>query len=230
MNNELIFLAEQDGEVERQFKRKLCTVFLKTGKPLRAYLALAQSGQNDMPHVVLCLRIPGKDDFVLLNQCAEVFKEMFAQSQHLDMAFITEQQEQTLRTLCCPFYTSVDFNVSAPDFYLFSHEGYNLDDEPRACYMRKHLYGDRQDGFMLCDISPAIIGQPFGLGGEDIHQVILANRLLGDSLFPISHWPVSVYVTRIVNDEVLWNDVVEESDHELIAWASVYQDKTDITL
>ena len=109
MNNELLFISEQDGEVEREFKNALCQIFVNSRKPIRAYLALAQWQQSNPLDVFLCLRVPGQDDLVLLNQCAEVFKNMFAQDQHLDMIFIDEQQEQSLCKVCRPFYMSSNF-------------------------------------------------------------------------------------------------------------------------
>lgn len=166
--------------------------------------------------------------FFLLNQCADVFKNMFAQNQHLDIISITDEQEQSLRNLCCPFYTCFDLNVHTPDFYLFSFEGYHLDDFPRACFMLKRLYGKRLDGYMLCDISPIIIGQSYG--NQHIQQVIIANRLDGTSLFPISEWPMAVYVMRLLNENAEFKEVIDKTDVDLIAWAEIFKRKEDINL
>ena len=51
---------------------------------------------------------------------------------------------------------------------------------------------------MLVQIDPPIVGQEFGLGAQDVNVLILAPRLEGYSLFPISNWPCPVHCVRIV--------------------------------
>jgi hypothetical protein len=142
--------------------------------------------------------------------------------------YINDKQEQNIRKICCPFYTSSNYQVLIPDFFIFSQEGYNLDDLPRACYKRVRLYGkDRLDDFMLCDISPYINGQGYGLGDKDITQIVIANRVQGTSLFPISEWPISVYLARITNPKIESKKWVDETNISLIACASLYQLEKD---
>lgn len=139
MANELTFIAEQDGEVEFEFKSALISIFSTANIPLRSYLVLGKWQPNELSQPILCLRVPGDEDLQLLDKCSAIFNNLFAENQHLDIVFINSEQEQRLRKLCCPFYTSKRYNLNLPDFYLFSHEGYRLDDEPRACFMRKRI-------------------------------------------------------------------------------------------
>jgi len=111
------------------------------------------------------------------------------------------------------------------DFYLSSSEGYGLE-TPRACYRVRSLGGRSTDDYLLVRIDPPIIGQPYGLGGKDIDMVILANRHSGTSLFPVSEWPLSVHVARIVN-KLDQKQTIEENDIESIVWAEIYKTEED---
>jgi len=51
---------------------------------------------------------------------------------------------------------------------------------------------------MLVEVDPPFIGQKFGLGGKDLETIVLAPRLEGYSLFPVSKWPCPVHCVRIV--------------------------------
>ena len=225
VKKEIVFICEQDGIPERELKKGLNQVFLNSGKHIRAYLVKIERAYEQSSSVALCVKTDNNYDEEILKKCGDVFKSIFSKDQCLDILFITQAQEQEIRKLCCPFYTSPNFQISIPDFFLFSSEGYNLDDTFRNCFKRKRLYGNRPDGYMLCDIDPVILGQSYGLGSQDINQIIIANRYEGTSLFPISEWPSYVYVTRPLIDGIEFKDTIEESDVELIAWAEIYKEK-----
>ena len=84
--------------------------------------------------------------------------------------------------------------MSKVDFYLVSddYEGFET---PRACsivaevgipcFSRKGV---------LVKISPPIIGQLYGFGGNDIHSVILTPRFDGVFLSAIREWPCHVHI------------------------------------
>ena len=111
------------------------------------------------------------------------------------------------------------------DFYLSSSEGYGLE-TPRACYRVRSLGGRSADDYLLVRIEPPIIGQPYGLGDKDINLVVLATRHVCTSLFPVSAWPLSVHVARIVTD-IDEKQAIEEKDIESIAWAEIYKTEED---
>jgi hypothetical protein len=115
---------------------------------------------------------------------------------------------------------------TSPDFYLASSEGYNLA-EPRKCFRIKRLRGDARDDYLLIHIDPPIIGQQYGLGGKDISEVIVATRHKGDSLFPITNWPVFVHVARTLSEHSEEREVLHDGEFEEIAWAELYPTEAD---
>lgn len=121
--------------------------------------------------------------------------------------------------------TNQNFGISAPDFYLFSTESKRLSDTYRECYKRKRLYGGHSDGYLLCDIDPLLIGQPYGLGAADINQLVIATKHKGNTLFPINQWPMPIYVMRPLIDNIESKDTITETDVALIAWAELYHTK-----
>lgn len=226
---EIFLICEQEGEIERMIKQKFSQLFANYAKPIRAYLVRIRYVHSHSPSVALCIRTTD-EDIRLVEQCAQQFSSIFAANQHLDILFISEQQEQIIRKQCCPFYTSTNYLPDVPDFYLFSNEGYHLDDQIRACFKLKRLYGSNPHGYLLCAMDPPLIGQIFGLGGQDIHQVILAIRFEGDSLFPVSNWPCYVHVARSLINLDGTIDQIEKTDMELIAWAALYDSRDSVVL
>ncbi|MDE2126012.1 MAG: hypothetical protein KGJ62_05420 [Armatimonadetes bacterium] len=76
---------------------------------------------------------------------------------------------------------------------------------------------------MLVAVDPPVVGQPYGMGGEDIASVILSPRFEGSSLFPVTEWPCHVYVARILNESVTRTLFVGPDDVEMMAWATIYR-------
>ena len=107
------------------------------------------------------------------------------------------------------------------DFYLASSEGYGLE-APRACSVIKRLCGEKRDDYVLVSIDPPLIGQVYGLGGRDIHHVIVATRHQGDSLFPIEEWPAFVHVARLLVP-FEGQDAIRVDEMESIAWGELYE-------
>ncbi len=229
IQNEIVFICEHDGEIEREFKNELSKFFFKTGLNIRAYLALTKYQDVKEYSVALCLVIDKVHNELILKQYKKIFRSKFSSEEYLDILFIDKNQESDLRTICCPFYTSENFQVNHPDFYLLSSEGYGLDKIIRNCFKRKKLYGLNPDGYLLCDIDPVIVGQAFNLGDRDIKQVIIASRHKKFSLFPIIDWPCYVHIARsLISPENLNHR--EDSDMDLIAWAELYEKKEDINM
>ena len=226
IKNKLNFVCEQDGVSEKEFKNALIPILIKHDKPVRAYLVQTRYVDNIEFNVALCFMTEGKEDAYLLNESIKIFKVMFGTKEHIDIIFLNQEQEQNIRKISCPFYVSKDYLMMIPDFYLVSSEGYGLE-HPVACYKRKHLLGKHPDGYLLCDIQPALIGQHYGLGSKDIKQLVLATRHQGYSLFPISEWPAYVHVALPLSD-IDMNDYIREADIKLIAWGELYQDKDKI--
>ncbi len=227
MSNDIAILTEQDGESERELKKLLSNMFKESGKSLRAYLSLVQYSVEQDIHVALLIRSDSGEDEVLLSQCQHIFRDMFSETNHLDIMFISDESEQKTRKVCCPFFTSVNFNVTNPDFYLYTNEGYHLDDVVRNCYMRARLFADRPDGYMLCDIDPPLYGKHYDLNNRIINQIIIGNKSKGMTLFPISGWPFSIYVLAPQVDNIAFQEIINSSNSKLIAWAEIYKTRQD---
>lgn len=110
-----------------------------------------------------------------------------------------------------------------PDFYLSSAGEYQPLTEPRWCWKKAWLRDLARDDYMLVEIDPPLIGQSFGLGRKDITQLIISGKHQGDSLFPTTAWPLSVYVARILDDSIVKSLSFTRGQVELIAWAMIFQ-------
>jgi len=108
-----------------------------------------------------------------------------------------------------------------PDFYLASTEGYGMR-KPRRCIRIKRLAGDGRDDYLLVRVDPPFFGLLYGLGGQDIHHVILAPRFSGDSLFPIKRWPIFVHVARALVPDPDTRSILHQGELDEIGWGEVY--------
>lgn len=114
-------------------------------------------------------------------------------------------------------------NISA-DFYLRLNEG---EGEPRACWFKRRLRDTGRDDWMLVAIEPPVIGQPYGLGGEDIYHLLLATRHQGQSLFPVSEWPAHVYAVRLLNNSIPDGQEFDPAQTQLIEWGRLHRTYED---
>ncbi len=99
--------------------------------------------------------------------------------------------------------------------------------EDRKCWFVRKLKGQGRDDCMLVEIHPPIIGQPFGLGGDDIFFVVLSPRWKKYSLSPLDRWPCPVYVYRILDKQVLEAHALEGNQVEVMAWGNIYPNLAD---
>jgi hypothetical protein len=87
--------------------------------------------------------------------------------------------------------------------------------------MKGRMRDSVRDDYMLVGIHPLLSGQDFGLGSRDISDLILSTRLQGFTLYPITQWPVTVYVTRILDESIVRSMTFNSSQVELIAWGQL---------
>ena len=112
------------------------------------------------------------------------------------------------------------------DFYLASTESDNLQ-TVRECWLIKHVKTRYQNEGMLITVNPPITGEPYGLGSQLIDTVMIAPRHQGRTLFPVSQWPLAVYVVRLLVDPLTIEDMVHEGEYELIDWAELYKTREE---
>lgn len=115
--------------------------------------------------------------------------------------------------------------MSAPDFYMASSEGYI--DEPRRCWRVKRLATEHRDDFLLVRVNPPILGRVKGQSIHLLDLVLVATRHEGRSLFPITEWPVFVFVARPLVGDPQLRDHLRADETQLIAWAELYRTEED---
>lgn len=112
--------------------------------------------------------------------------------------------------------------VTEPDFYMTSNESKNL--KPlRKCYITKRIAAEGRDDYLLIQVSPPIEGRDYGLSDQTLIEVIVAAHLVGVTLFPITKWPVSVYVLRALIEDPENRNALRDDELELLAWADLYK-------
>jgi hypothetical protein len=99
---QMTFLGEQDGAVERQLKEKLVQVFLQDGTVNRAYLARAVIDGSRT--VILGVRAEGANESRLAAQVGSAFASIFNARQHLDIVFLSDAQHAEVSRVCRPFF------------------------------------------------------------------------------------------------------------------------------
>lgn len=112
---------------------------------------------------------------------------------------------------------------STPAFYLGSTELSGDFARARACRIRDRLRGPDAREYLWVRVSPPVIGQPFGLGGRDIEDLVLAPRYMGAVLSPPSEHPLAVQIYIARNDSILRAGQFTAGDVEMVAWGEVYQ-------
>ncbi|MGI6123703.1 MAG: hypothetical protein ACOYIG_05840 [Acetivibrionales bacterium] len=114
-------------------------------------------------------------------------------------------------------------------FYLTTAGEYKLLSKPRACWFIRRLKDANRDDYMLVKIAPPLIGQPFGLGEADVHELLLSTRHRGYSLYPVTEWPTYVYVARVVDQSVFEAESFTREQVQLIAWGMIFDDLQEAT-
>jgi hypothetical protein len=111
-------------------------------------------------------------------------------------------------------------------FHLTTAGEYELLSFPRECHVLRRLVDVHQNPYFLVRITPALIGQSFGLGGDDIHELLVGSRHRGYSIASIEV-SVEVYVARITNQAIRDAARFGNDDVELIAWGVVFARQQD---
>lgn len=219
------FLSEQIGIPENEFKKEIIGLLQNHNNLLRVYLAQVAYDEVKDFNVALCIASVCGEDEKFTHNASSLFCCMFGSHEHLDILYLSVSQEAQLRKVCCPFFNYKRYDH--PDFYLTSSEGYNLE-QIRACYKEKRFMGNHPDGYMLCEIIPPILGQPYGLGEQNIHNVVFASRHTDYSIFVINDWPAYVHVARLTGYIESDKFVITENDIESIGWAEIYESQASI--
>ena len=95
------FVREQDGIPEQDFKDAIIPVLAVSVR--RAYLACVEYTNSTTTAVALCIRSTTPEE-ALVRKIGVVFSSMFGTNQHLDIVFLSDEQERCLECVCCPFF------------------------------------------------------------------------------------------------------------------------------
>lgn len=99
----VMFVGEQDGPVEREFKQRLVEHFGHDRRVGAAYLARVAYSDATPVLVALCLRAEPGQERDLAENAAQIFSSMFGRHEHLDILFLDAQQETELSKVCPAF-------------------------------------------------------------------------------------------------------------------------------
>jgi hypothetical protein len=112
-------------------------------------------------------------------------------------------------------------------YYLTSSDYHNFEDLKSFYIVKKMMSTDNNSMFWLVKIDPVVIGQEYGLGGNDIEYLLLAPRQGNNLLDNIKQYPVHVYFL-LPNKDLRHNDDVSVKDFKNIAWGKIIKDPADI--
>jgi SseB protein C-terminal domain len=104
--SEVKFLSEQDGPPERLLKGRLTEFFQRDKSVHRAYLA--RTSLERQASVALCVRTQYGADKGLAEKIGAIFGMVFNAHEHLDIIFLSEQQESQVKRVCSTFFNSDD--------------------------------------------------------------------------------------------------------------------------
>lgn len=103
----IAFLCEQDGPVETELSRQLCSALLTEPEVMRAYLVRVHYEGELGNHVVLGLE-GGEDNAArIIDTVGRIFKQLFNPRQSLDVLFLNPAQMEEVSSVAAPFYRSI---------------------------------------------------------------------------------------------------------------------------
>lgn len=105
------------------------------------------------------------------------------------------------------------------DFYLVSTE-LREPYEPRTCRIIKRLRSDLRDDLALVEIEPPLPCDVYDTN-EDVRWLILGARHQGTSLFPVTEWPLAVYVCRLKEKDKPESNTIASEDLTILDWGEV---------
>jgi hypothetical protein len=108
------------------------------------------------------------------------------------------------------------------DFFLASNEGYDLE-TPRACVRVRRVEGRKEDAFLVVQIAPPLRVKNRLQGWS---EVVVAARHHGASLFPVSEWPLAVFIAVPANGG-FDAERFDDADLEVVAWGELYPSEDD---
>lgn len=98
------FVGEQEGPAERELKEKLVELFGRLRLVRTGYLARLTYGDAESVSVALCVRSQLGQSRMFADHVSNIFGSMFGTHEHLDIIWLTPEQETELAKVCRPFF------------------------------------------------------------------------------------------------------------------------------
>lgn len=97
-------LGEHDGPPERELKNKLVILFGQLRLVNIAYLAVVRYEEVGSLNIALCVRGQPGQNRMFAERVGSVFASIFGSHEHLDVIWLTPEQETNLAKICRPFF------------------------------------------------------------------------------------------------------------------------------
>lgn len=91
---------------------------------------------------------------------------------------------------------------------------------PRECRVIRRLRSELRDDLALVELEPPLPANVYNTP-EDLRQVILAARHEGTSLFPVTEWPLPVYICALRSKTPPEEDTINSADLTIFDWGEV---------
>ena len=93
---------------------------------------------------------------------------------------------------------------------------------PRECHVIRRLRSELRDDLALVELETPLPASVYDTP-EDLGQVILAARHQGSTLFPVTHWPLPVYICVLKVETTSEDDVISSANLSILDWGEVRQ-------
>ena len=109
-----------------------------------------------------------------------------------------------------------------PDFYLGSIEtGPPI--EPKKCFILERMQSDWGPELLRVQVVPPIVKAPaWQFVSDRLDELVLQARLSGQTIDPVSNWPLPVYICRIANDKIKGSGRAAARDIVVEYWGEIY--------
>jgi hypothetical protein len=91
---------------------------------------------------------------------------------------------------------------------------------PRTCRVLRRLRSELRDDIGLVEIDPPLPRSVYDTDRE-VRFLILATRLEGQTLFPVSKWPSYVYICLLKGKDMPDSDVIVSVDLRILDWGEI---------
>ena len=90
----------------------------------------------------------------------------------------------------------------------------------RTCRLVAPLKAEDRDDYWLAEVDPPFLGQHFGLGAEEISDIVIATIIAGLSLLDPEQAMLPVYVERILDRNVIATRTLKPGQAKVILWCT----------